>query len=85
MRDMGGVALAIIMAGVFVGWLGGLVTGGSGFGSSGNIIAGTAGSIAGFYLLDAVGVGFGGGPAAAGLMGAIGALSVLFIAGRLRR
>lgn len=85
MADTGGVALAIILAGVIVGWLGGLVTGGSGFGVAGNVAAGVGGAIAGFYVLNAVGVAFGGGPVGAAIMGTIGALSVLFIVGRVRR
>lgn len=85
MGETGGVALAIILAGLIVGWLGGLVTGGNGFGVGGNVVAGVGGAIAGFYGLTALGVGFGGGPPGAALMGAIGALTVLFIIGRVRR
>jgi uncharacterized membrane protein YeaQ/YmgE (transglycosylase-associated protein family) len=85
MPEIGGAELAVLLlAGVVSGWLAGLVTGGSGFGLMGNIAAALAGAIAGLYLLDLLGVDFG------GLIGTaisafLGAFLLLTIVGRIRR
>ena len=73
-----------LIIGAVAGWLAGLVTRGSGFGLMGNIAAALAGAIAGLYLLDLIGVNFG------GLIGTaisafLGAFLLLTIVGRMRR
>ena len=76
---------ALLLAGLAAGWLAGLVTRGSGFGRSGNMLAGLIGALIGFYLLNAIGLTFGGGFAGVFFTALATALLVLAIIGEMRR
>jgi uncharacterized membrane protein YeaQ/YmgE (transglycosylase-associated protein family) len=76
---------ALLLAGVVAGWLAGLVTRGSGFGTSGNMVAGLIGALIGFYLLNAAGLTFGRGFAGAFFTALAAAFLVLAIVGEMRR
>ena len=73
--------LAILMlTGLGAGWLAGLVTRGSGFGTPGNIGVALAGAVAGLYIGGWIGLGAGGslpGKVVAALLGAFGLLSIV--------
>ena len=86
MADTGiGSSAIVLLAGLLAGWLAGIVTRGSGFGTFGNILVALAGALAGIYL--GAWIGFGGtgsllGQAIAALLGAFG---LLYIVARFRR
>jgi uncharacterized membrane protein YeaQ/YmgE (transglycosylase-associated protein family) len=76
---------ALLLAGVVAGWLAGLVTRGSGFGTSGNVVVGFIGALIGFYLLNAAGLTFGNGLAGVFFTALAAAFLVLAIIGEMRR
>ncbi len=74
-----------LVCGVIAGWLGGLVTRGSGFGPLGNMIAAMVGAVLSAYLLRATGLVLIGGMADAIAASAAGAFLTLAIIGEMRR
>lgn len=77
------VVLSVI--GILMGWLGGLVTKGGGFGTIGNTIVGVGGAFLAYYALDYMGVHVGTNPVSLILTAASGAAALLFIIGLVRR
>ena len=84
MADAGiGNLAVVVLMGVAAGWLGGLVTRGSGFGPLGNILVALAGALAGLYISGWIGTsGNLFGTAVAALLGAFG---LLYIVAQFRR
>jgi uncharacterized membrane protein YeaQ/YmgE (transglycosylase-associated protein family) len=76
---------ALLLAGLVAGWLAGLVTRGSGFGTSGNIVVGLIGALIGFYLLNAAGLTLGNGLAGIFFTALAAAFLILAIIGEMRR
>jgi uncharacterized membrane protein YeaQ/YmgE (transglycosylase-associated protein family) len=76
---------AQLLAGLVAGWLAGLVTRGSGFGTSGNVIVGVIGALIGLCLLNAAGLTFGNGIAGVFFTALAAAFLVLAIIGEMRR
>lgn len=77
--------IVLLVIGVVMGWLGGLVTRGNGFGNIVNIVLAIGGAFIGYYVLGYFGVQVGKGPVGVILTGIFGAVIVLFLASRLRR
>ena len=72
--------IATLIVGAIAGWLGGTIYKGSGLGLSGNIIVGILGGGVGSWLLERVlRVSLGGGWVGSILIGAIGAVVILFV------
>ncbi|MEJ2123234.1 MAG: GlsB/YeaQ/YmgE family stress response membrane protein [Alphaproteobacteria bacterium] len=86
MPPIGQEAIIILLViGIVMGWLGGLITRGNGFGNIVNIVLAIGGAFLGYYMLNYFGVQVGKEPIGLGLTGIFGSVVVLFLASRLRR
>lgn len=72
-------------AGMACGWLGGIVTRGSGFGLWGNMLTAMIGALGAVYLMGYFGIGAGDRPIFIAAIATIGAFITLAAIGRLRR
>jgi uncharacterized membrane protein YeaQ/YmgE (transglycosylase-associated protein family) len=77
--------IVLLVIGIVLGWLGGLVTRGNGFGNIVNIVLAIGGAFLGYYVLSYFGVQVGKEPFGLILTGISGAVIILFLASRLRR
>jgi uncharacterized membrane protein YeaQ/YmgE (transglycosylase-associated protein family) len=77
--------IVLLVAGIVMGWLGGLVTRGGGYGIIVNIILAIGGAFLGYYVLNYFGVQVGKEPFGLILTGISGAVIVLFLVSWLRR
>jgi uncharacterized membrane protein YeaQ/YmgE (transglycosylase-associated protein family) len=87
---MGNTALvtavaAVVFAGVAAGWLGGLVTRGSGLGLRGNILLAWPGALAGVYIGGWLGLGAASSFTALFFAALLGAFGLLYIVAGFRR
>ncbi len=76
--------LWFLIIGAVAGWLAGVIMKGGGFGLIGNLIVGIIGAFIGGYLLNLLGVSYGGDIGAL-VSAVIGAVVLLFVVGLVKK